>query len=1202
MKIFTLAVLTVLTLIVSPPVRCESPDEIYSFAEHLKKDKMFEAAAQQYLKFARENPTDRRAPVSLERAAECLVESGGIENAATVLESLVQTYPGDCDLCRIKLQLGRLYYKLERYESADRLFTDVVVTMPDCPAVPDALLGKGEALISLQKFDAAREVLSSLVTNFVESAAAPRASYNLAFCLRRLGRDAEALNTYQRICTQFPADPLAGFASLEAARMHAETGDTTAAVEYYQNARRFDAKVFFVPASDEGAALLEATGQYARALVWYEEMLARPDLDDPRPVHIKAISAAYHAGNYDSVRRIADDYAARFPKTFSPQITYATALAKKERGRYEELLPDLDALERFAPGTEWALSAPRIRGEALLALGRPLQAVGELRRFVSLSADSAARVETLEKISAAQISALGDTASALNTMIEMLEVQRRAIPSELLRVGNFFEGARRFLEAKLVYVDLINRFPLSDEAEAAEARVRYLDQYTVTDYAAAAAAMDRVAYEMATMDDWDALLRLVRARLEVLKDFDSALELCQRVKNSAKNTAHYPQILFTEGLSRAGLARTARDAGRVNTARDLMKETFKPWRELSEKHAQSPWAAEAQFQEVLLRFDVEGTLDTLAAQRVLSRFPDHQQSAAVLELLGDYYAGPGGSNQRAESYYKQALRKKGGDRDNRLNYKTALAVAAGGKYKDAFETFRDVSESDKGRLGLQAAYEAGRALRQLERYGDAESYFDRVSRADPNGAFGANAALQAADCRYLRKDYQGALAGYLRAEKTARDKSRRAEISYRIALCLRQLGRDQEALARLENGLAGQLGAPLRERAFRYAADLAHKLGENEREQKILETYVAEVKQGDDVNAAARDLIRLYLRRNQAEQAQRLAENVSRTAGADDYEAKALLAMAYYRQGRQDRAGELARQVPPTAPVSLSREMALEAAKYHYEQKSYRDALAVLSPLVGDCSEPGVCEGLRYYNALTLIGAGDLERGSAAAQSFFRDYPVSALGPELHLKMGNVLVRENRTAEALLHYDEAAGTAADSATAFTALKNLGVSYQQLKRWREAEQVWVRLLNRFPASEYTRDAALNIARCKMETGDYSGAIEAYEKSLPLLDGEAKARAYYWMGTSYEQLGDYQSAVVEYLKVPFLHPGEGLWVVTAQLKAAECYAKLDRKDAARDIYNKVIRQYGATSNWGQQAQKGIDEMDGAARDTNSGGSQQ
>ena len=58
MKRQTLTVLTVLFVLTAPAL-AETPDEVYSFAEHLKSDGMFEAAAQQYLKFARENPTDR---------------------------------------------------------------------------------------------------------------------------------------------------------------------------------------------------------------------------------------------------------------------------------------------------------------------------------------------------------------------------------------------------------------------------------------------------------------------------------------------------------------------------------------------------------------------------------------------------------------------------------------------------------------------------------------------------------------------------------------------------------------------------------------------------------------------------------------------------------------------------------------------------------------------------------------------------------------------------------------------------------------------------------------------------------------------------------------------------------------------------------------------------------------------------------------
>lgn len=1212
MKSHAITALAVLFSIValfvfSAPAIAESPDEIYSFADHLKNDGMFEAAAQQFLKFARENPVDRRAPLALERAAECLVEAGNVENAITVLETLTKTYPRDSDQCKIKIQLGRLYYKLERYESAERVYTDVVVTMPECPKVPEALLGKGEALIALKKFKPASEVLSSLVENFLESAAAPRASYHLAFCLRQLGRDVDALNKYQQICQQFPGDPLAGFASLEAARMHAARGDSTAAVNYYNNARRFEAKVFFVPASEEGAAVLDAIGQHARALAWYEEMLARPDLEDPRVIHIKAVRAAYNAKDFDGVRRIAEDYKTRYPKTFSPQITFITAMVGLERGEYDVALSDADAVEAFAPGTEWARRAPKVRGEALLAMGRPREAIGELRRFVSLGADSLARVQTLGKIADIQFSVTRDTTGALNTMTEILEVERRAIPSELLRVGGFYERLGRFKQSRMLYQDLIDRYPLSDEAETAETRVDFLDEFTVTDYAAAAAALDRTAYEMATMESWEALLRLVEARIDILKDFDSGLGLCKQIKNSSKKTAHYPRVLYLEGLGHAMLARKAHFVKGTDRAQNEMKDALKPWKELTDKHGGSAWAAKAAFQQILLRSVVAGDVDTVAVRRVLAKYPSHQDAVLLVELLGDYFASleGRGANATAERYFKQALAtKRRGTGDARVEFKAAMALSKSGKHKDAVDAFKKISESGESRLALKAAYEAGKALRQLKRYGEAVEYFDKVSDGDPRGAFGANAMLQAADCLYLQKDFTSALARYERAGRRAPSRRRAAEIAYRSAMCLTQLGRNKEAVSRLEKCLEEPLPANLRPRAYEQAANLARKLGDSERELRILEAYVGEVKAGDAAVSASKNLVRLYLRQDKTEMAGALAERLSRSAPKNDYEAKALLAMAYYRQGRQDRAKRLADEVAKNsgdAAESLAGEIAVEAAKYHYEQKSYGDAVASVSVYAEKCSGTEVCEALRYHYALSLFGANELERGSAVAQAFFREFPLSTYGPMLHLKMGNVLARENRTSESLLHYEEAATTTADSATAFLALKNLGVSYQKLKRWQDAERVWVRVLNRFASADYAREAAMNIGRCKMEYGDYNGAIATYEKSLPLLDSESKARAFYWMGTSYEQLGDFQSAVIEYLKVPFLHPGEGLWVVTAQLKAAECYAKIDRGDAAREIYNKVIGQYGASSNWGKLAQKGIDDIESTNQNPAGGGSE-
>jgi tetratricopeptide (TPR) repeat protein len=525
-----------------------------------------------------------------------------------------------------------------------------------------------------------------------------------------------------------------------------------------------------------------------------------------------------------------------------------------------------------------------------------------------------------------------------------------------------------------------------------------------------------------------------------------------------------------------------------------------------------------------------------------------------------------------------------------------MAKAQEKKFGEAYEVFKQVSETDRGRVGLLASYEAGRALRRLGRFEEAVAYFDRVSARDPRGTFGANSMLQAADCRYMQKRFQRALERYEHVEAISENPQRVWEVSYRIALCLERLGRPHDALARLENCIVDGGGGSLRPRAYQNASKLAADLGDPARQAAILETYVTEFENDDESVAAARELVRLYLRIGETDKATVVAEWVDDRAQGDDAEAKALLAMTRYRIGRSGDGDKYRREVEKMAGADspLLDEISVETAKYHFDQKAYAEAAQTLSSFATSCDGPGTCEECRFIYAISLMGAGRTDQGVAAAQSFFKDYPVSAWGPRLHLKLGNLLVLENRLSESLLHYQEAAETTVDSVTAFTALKNLGVAYQDLKRWRDAERVWTQVLNRFPTSSYAPEAALNIARSKMEYGEYQGAIHAYEQSLPLLDSDAKARAFYWMGTSYERMGDYQSAVVQYLRVPYLASGGGLWVVTAELKAAECYGRIDRDDAAREIYNRVILKYGAGSNWGKLAKKGIDSLDQKANE--------
>jgi TolA-binding protein len=87
---------------------------------------------------------------------------------------------------------------------------------------------------------------------------------------------------------------------------------------------------------------------------------------------------------------------------------------------------------------------------------------------------------------------------------------------------------------------------------------------------------------------------------------------------------------------------------------------------------------------------------------------------------------------------------------------------------------------------------------------------------------------------------------------------------------------------------------------------------------------------------------------------------------------------------------------------------------------------------------------------------------------------------------------------------------------------------------------------------------------------------------------QAEAQYWTGMSYFEKDDFEKAVTELLKVSYSYETYTQWAASAELQAGEAYQKLDSKEKARRIYNRVIEKYGSGSQWGTLAKQRLAEM--------------
>ena len=105
----------------------------------------------------------------------------------------------------------------------------------------------------------------------------------------------------------------------------------------------------------------------------------------------------------------------------------------------------------------------------------------------------------------------------------------------------------------------------------------------------------------------------------------------------------------------------------------------------------------------------------------------------------------------------------------------------------------------------------------------------------------------------------------------------------------------------------------------------------------------------------------------------------------------------------------------------------------------------------------------------------------------------------------------------------------------------------------------------------------LASEKLKAGLALQQLKAYDLAIKVFtqliarsdDNRINAEAQYWIGESYQSRGDIERAIVEYLKVTYLYPSEGMWGLTSKYMAAQAYQELGDYTSAITLYKKVAR---------------------------------
>jgi len=188
------------------------------------------------------------------------------------------------------------------------------------------------------------------------------------------------------------------------------------------------------------------------------------------------------------------------------------------------------------------------------------------------------------------------------------------------------------------------------------------------------------------------------------------------------------------------------------------------------------------------------------------------------------------------------------------------------------------------------------------------------------------------------------------------------------------------------------------------------------------------------------------------------------------------------------------------------------------------------------------------------------------------------------MKLGTLNFSRENYQQALDHYYKVIVNDDTGELALDAANNFAYVCKTIEEWQKAVAAYEIILDRWGEQSLEGKTLFDIAFCHFRDRRYPDAIEMFSEAILLLeDKELAAEAQYWIGEAWFNMADYEKAITEFLKVSYNYNQFIQWSATAELKTGEAYAKDDKPEKARMIYERIITKFGEMSQWGQEAQR-------------------
>lgn len=687
----------------------------------------------------------------------------------------------------------------------------------------------------------------------------------------------------------------------------------------------------------------------------------------------------------------------------------------------------------------------------------------------------------------------------------------KLIPSAQFWLGGAYLGLGKLKKAQVTFEKIMKNFPESEYADDAQ-------------YAIGLVSLRAAQHEKAI----ESFQQLAKTFPESQYSDDAHYQIAHIYGDLGKTQEAekaYHELIenFPEGKL---MPFALYNLGACYTSLDNWEKARSTYERLLSDYPDSLLAQKSQFQ-IARYYHNNGNLEEaeVSYQKLLQKFPDTILKPLLLFQLGNIYFSRGEFDKAIQEFAKLKDRDFEEEWQEKGHFYVAASLFKSGKHKETINEFKlFIRKFPASKLIPGAVSSMGESFYLAAKYKEARTSFEKAIAYDTELKDLSHQRI--GDCFFNEGLLEEAIASYNRVKGKF---SRLAK--FRIGSALYQQDKFKQAtpvfqsLINMEDYLADDA-------QYWFSGSLL-RLGKVEEAERGYQGLVERFPGSELLPATFFNMGNIYYRKKAFDKAiqtyEKLTELFPQAEAA--HESHFWMGLCQFELGNSGKGKVLLEEYISFSPGGKRFEDAqLWLAKHYYGKKEFDNAKKILLSLFKSPNEDLKADA-HYWMGRCFESEEKYDLAQKEFNEIVKHFPDSYRSVEAWLRIANLLNLQNKHEKALGIYEKITKKDVESEFIWDAFYCMGETLQKLSRYREA-------------------------------------IRTFEQIRSVDDEMQEAKIQFRIAECYQELGELEEAVLEYLKVAYLYSAHSDWALRAQECAAICLEKRGRIDDASKLYSKIL----------------------------------